>query len=162
MRLERIGLLVAAGFVLGGLAVTAGCDGGEDALDDGEPALSASDLRVPWHHRGRHGGGAAGTTGSGTAGNTGAATAGNTGAATAGNTGAATTGTAGGAGNGSTTADCDLCTKAQQCCQAVQPADRPCFFNAGECSSDLSVRGCLVYLNTVRSVWGFEPPSECR
>lgn len=155
MRLERIGLLVAAGVVLGGLAVTAGCDdGGEDALDDGEPALSAGDLRLRRHHRGRDDGGAAGTTGAGTAGNTGAGTAGNTGGGTA--------GTSGGAGDGDTAADCSLCTKAQQCCQAVQPADRPCFFNAGACSSEASVRGCLVYLNTVRSVWSFEPPSQCR
>jgi hypothetical protein len=151
MRIERIGLLVAAGVVLGGLAVTAGCDGGEDALDDGEPALSADDLRFPRHHRRRDGGGVAGTTGAGTAGNTGGGTA----------------GMSGGAGDG-TAADCSLCTKAQQCCQAVQPADRPCYFNAGECSSmspgvrDASVRGCLVYLNTVRSVWAFEPPPQCR
>jgi hypothetical protein len=152
MRLERIGLLVAASVVLGGLAVTAGCDGGEDALDDGEPAISAGDLRVRRHHRGRDGGGAAGTTGAGTAGDTGGGTAGNTGGGTA--------GTSGGGGDGAP-ADCNLCTKAQQCCEAVQPADRPCFFNAGTCS-DASVRGCLVYLNTVRSVWGFEPPSQCR
>jgi hypothetical protein len=160
MRLERIGLLVATGVVLGGLAVTAGCDGGEDTLDDGEPALSAGDLRFPRHRRGRDGGGAAGTTGAGTAGNTGAGTAGNTGGGTA--------GTSGGATDGGTAADCNLCMKAQQCCEAVQPADRPCFFNAGACSSmspdarDASGRGCLIYLNTVRSVWGFEPPSQCR
>ena len=152
MGLERIGLLVAAGVVLGGLAVTAGCDGGEDALDDGETAVSASDLRFPRHHRRHDGGGAAGTTGAGMAGNTGAGT---------GNTGGGTAGMSGGTGAGTTAADCNLCTKAQGCCEAVQAADRPCYFNAGACTAD-SVNACMVYLNTVRSVWSFEPPSECR
>ena len=151
MQLDRIGLLVAASVVLGGLAVTVGCDGGEDALDDSEPALSASDLRFPRHHRRQDGGGAAGAAGA----------AGITGAGMAGQTGSGTAGKSGGAGDGVTTADCSLCTKAQQCCEAVQAADRPCYFNAGACS-DASVNGCLVYLNTVRSTWSFEPPSECR
>jgi hypothetical protein len=150
---KGIGLVVAAGMVLGGLAVTTGCDGGDDTLDDGEPALSAGDLRFPRRHRRQDGGGAAGTTGAGTAGNTGAGPAGNT--------GGGTPGTSGGAGEGGTAADCSLCTKAQRCCEAVQAADRPCYFNAGACS-DASVNGCLVYLNTVRSVWSFDPPSECR
>src|SRR4051812_20873888 len=101
MGLERIGLVgLVAGVVLGGLVATTGCVGSDDTVSGGEEAELQSGR---FHHRHRvpDAGGA-----------TGGATAGTNGG-TAGTNG----GTAG--TNGATAADCDVCTKAQQCCFAV-------------------------------------------
>ena len=143
MQLERIGLVGAiVGVVLGGLVAAAGCEGAGDAgIGGDEAALHGGG---PFHrgHRGHDAGGAGAT-------------------ATAGTTGSS-------AADGGAVADCDTCTKAQQCCDVVEVGGPGCSFSAATCSSMAGeargayVNACLTYLVTVRGAWRGNPPAECR
>ena len=152
MRFERIGVLVVAGVMLGGLVAMPGCGTEEDALDDGDDLGAVSDdLRFRRHHHRRDAGGTSGTTGGGTGGITGGATAGTNG---------------GGSGVTGGAATCDICTKANQCCTVV--SDGVCSFDAATCAAmapaarDAYINACLVSLNTTKTAWKGAPPSECR
>jgi hypothetical protein len=100
-------------------------------------------------------GGAAGTTGGGA------------GPVTGGTTGSATAGMGGATAGGGATADCDICTQAQQCCYVVE-ADPGCSFSAVTCASMVGdarpayVNACLTFVVTVRAAWSGNPPAECR
>jgi hypothetical protein len=160
MRTERIGVIGAiAGVVLGGLVATAGCVGADDEVSSADGAELHGEFGFHRrHHRPDAGnvGGVAGTTGGGA----GPVTGGTTGGGTAGTNGAT-------AVDGGAVADCDICTKAWQCCNVVQ-ADHNCSFSAATCAAMVGdalpayVNACLTYVVTVRGAWSGNPPAECR
>lgn len=150
MRIERIGLVGAlAGIVLGGL-VMFGCDGADDTVSAGDEAALHGDLRFHRRHRGTD----AGSGGSSAAGISG------------GEAGVAGTAGTGAAGRAPTT-DCDVCTQANQCCEAVAPGDPVCSFSAATCSSMAGdarpayVNACLTFLVAARGAQP-NPPAACR
>ena len=73
-----------------------------------------------------------------------------------------------GAAERGATADCEVCTKAQQCCEAVAPGGRSCTFSAATCSSMVGdarsgyVNACLTFLSVTREAWKGNPPPACR
>jgi hypothetical protein len=125
---------------------------GGDQVNGGDETTVQSGFRYHRRHGGRDGGSVAGSPGGGTAGATGAGTAGSSGA------------TARDAGTGPVT-DCEICTTAAQCCTAVEA--RQCSFSAAACDSMVGdarpayINACLVYVMSVRGVWGGAPPAEC-
>ena len=83
--------------------------------------------------------------------------------------GAGSVGTNGnGAADGGAVADCDICTKTQQCCDVVTSQGPVCTFSAATCASMVGdarpayVNACLVFLMAVRGTWQGNPPAECR
>jgi hypothetical protein len=158
MRVERIGLVGAlAGVMLGGLVAAAGCDGSDDAVSGDDQTQVQGDFRFHRRHRGQDAGSVGGSAG----GTTGVVTGGTTGSGGAAGTSGATPGT------GAPATDCDICTKAQQCCQAL-PAEPVCTFSAATCASEPGearpayVNACLTFVVSVRGAWGGNPPAECR
>jgi len=75
--------------------------------------------------------------------------------------------TGNGPADGGAAADCDICTQAQACCNAVQ-ADRGCSFSAATCASMTGaarpayVNACLTEVVSVRGAWSGNPPAACR
>lgn len=141
MRLKRIGWMGAvAGVVFGGLVAVAGCVGADDTVSGGDQAELQSGFRSHRRHRGPDAG-SAGTTG--------------------------TTGTTSITTDGGAVTDCDVCTQAQQCCEAVAPGDPVCSFSATNCSSMVGdarpayVNACLTFLVAGRGA-RVNPPAECR
>lgn len=163
MRTERIGMVGAiAGVVLGGLVAAAGCVGADDEVSGGDEAEAELQSGFGFHrpHRRRD----AGTVGTGVAGTTGGGAGPVTGAG--GTTGGGTAGTNGTTG-GDAVADCDICTQAQQCCEALGTLTN-CTFSAATCASmsDAAqpgyVSACRTHLVAVRGTWGGNPPAACR
>jgi hypothetical protein len=149
-RTERTGVVGAiAGVVLGGVVATAGCVGADDEVSsvDGTELNSAFGL-----HRRHHSPDAGSVSGVATGRTTGSGTAGANGATAV-------------AGGGA--ADCDVCAKAQQCCNVVEAAPG-CSFSAVTCASMVGdarpayVNACLTFVVTVRDAWSGNPPAECR
>jgi len=149
MRIGRSGFLGAvAGVVLGGIVATAGCEGADDEGSSEQQAELRGGFRFHHGHRGRDAGsvdgGAAGATGVGPGAVTGAAA----------DAGAAT--------------DCDVCTRAQECRQAVAPGNDVCMFSAASCASMVGdarpayVNACLTFLVSARGAQQPNPPAECR
>jgi len=162
MRTERIGVVGAiAGVVLGGLVAAAGCVGADDEVSGGDEAAAELQSGFSFHrpHR-RHD---AGTVSTGVAGTTGGGAGPVTGAG--GTIGGGTAGTNGVTG-GAAVADCDICTQAQQCCDALGLTN--CTFSAATCASmdDAArpgyVSACRTHLVAVRGTWGGNPPAACR
>jgi hypothetical protein len=148
MRIERISLVGAlAGIVLGGL-VAVGCDGADDTVSAGDEAALHSGFQFHRRHRGADAGSAGGSVAGTTGGGSGVEGA---------------TGTTGRAPS----TDCDVCTQAQQCCEAVAPGDPVCSFSAATCSSmdgdarPAYVNACLTFLVAARGAQA-NPPAECR
>jgi hypothetical protein len=163
MRVERIGLVGAiAGVVLGGIIAAAGCEGGDDAVSGSNEAELYGGARFHHGHRGNDAGSVAGSTGT-PAGGMGVVTGGTTGGGSAGSVG--TNGN--GAADGGAVADCDVCTKTQQCCDVVTSRGPACTFSAATCASMVGdarpayVNACLVFLMAVRGAQ-INPPAECR
>jgi len=154
MQLGRISFAgMVAGILLGGLVTAAACDGTDDSLDStsGEAELRGS---FPFHRR--HPGHDAGSVGGAPGGGT--APVGSGGVASPGNPPA----------DGGAAADCDICTQAQACCNAVQGDRGGCSFSAATCASMTGparpayVNACLTEIVSVRGAWSGNPPAECR
>ena len=172
MQFERIGLVGAlAGIVLGGLVAAAGCDGTDDAVSGSDEAELHGGFPFHHRHRGQDAGSVGGGVGggiAGSAGTTGSAPSVVTGGTTGGGS-APSVGTIGsGAADGGAVADCDICTQAQQCCEAVDADKTACSFSAATCAAEQGearpayVNACLVFVVTVRGAWGGNPPAVCR
>ena len=161
MRVERIGLVGAiAGVVLGGLVAVAGCEGADDAVGAADQDQAELHGGARFHHgrRAHDAGTAPGNTGT---------TGGGTGVVTGGTTGGSAGTNGNGAADGGAVADCDICTKTQQCCDVVTNHGPACTFSAATCSTMVGdarpayVNACLVFLTTVRGAWQGNPPAEC-
>jgi hypothetical protein len=76
-------------------------------------------------------------------------------------------GTAGAPGTdaGLSGAGCEICTRAQACCEAVKAANgssMQCLFDGATCSGrSESVQGCKTFLTVVIDAWGGNPPAPC-
>lgn len=147
MRIGEIGFLgVVAGVVLGGIVATTGCEG----ADDGVTGEERGELRGGFRFHHRHDRPDAGS---------------DAGAVVGGDAG--TTGGGSGAVTGGTTTDCDICTRAQQCCEAVAPGNDVCTFSAATCASMVGearpayVNACLTFFVSARGAQQPNPPAEC-
>jgi hypothetical protein len=144
MRNQGTALFALAGILLGGLVATTGC--GDAEIDD----TVAEDVALPGtpafhsrrHFRGRTG--------------------------MAGNTGAGGGGSSVGGDAGAPVTSCEVCTKAQQCCDA---ANVTCTFSASTCSTlspaarDPYAHNCLVFLKAIVGAHigrGVSPPAACQ
>jgi hypothetical protein len=65
-------------------------------------------------------------------------------------------------------AGCELCTKAQECCNVVASGGPVCSFSAATCEAyppdieRIYISNCRVFLRTVHSAWSGNPPAVCR
>ena len=154
MKIQRIWLCTLAGVAFSYLMSTAGCL--PDDSSDADTPATVEELRGNSHRPrgGRSDGGTGGSAGAdnGVAGSGGA-------------TGSGGTSGTGGSNGGETVAGCDVCIKANACCNAVGGGPL-CTYSAGTCSSDSGsgqaayVNACQTLLHTIISVHS-TVPAEC-
>ena len=62
-------------------------------------------------------------------------------------------------------ADCEVCARAEACCEAVRAANgssMQCLFTAGRCSGrSEATQGCKTFLVAVNGTWGGNAPAAC-
>jgi hypothetical protein len=91
---------------------------------------------------------------------------GHTGTTASGTGGASTSGTGAGGGTGSA-AGCDVCKKANDCCNVVSGGPL-CTFSAETCNAEPAaargpyINGCLTMLAVTSSAWSGNPPAACK
>ena len=166
-RLRFVGAI--AGVVLGGVIAATGCQGADDGVSGSDEAALHGGARFHHGNRGHGAGGVAGSTAT-PGGGMGVVTGGTTGGGSAGSVGSVgSVGTNGsGAADGGAVADCDICTKTQQCCDVVTSQGPVCTFSAATCASMVGdarpayVNACLVFLRAVQGTWQGNQPAECR
>jgi hypothetical protein len=144
------------GAALLALALT-GCGSADEPLSvtkDDKAAVAEPSLSEYYVHR-RHDAATGGTSQGTTAGTGGVGNA----------SGGGTAGTSGSA----LTYDCNLCTQANDCCEAVNPEGSGCTFSANTCfaySADSQKNYsiyCLTFIRTVISAWQPQsPPPVCQ
>jgi hypothetical protein len=91
---------------------------------------------------------------------------------TGGAAGSAGSGTGGAAGSsGGLASSCEICAKAQACCDQVNTGTAPCTFDAATCSAmdgagqAAYINACKVQIVTTQMAWASSrqsPPAECR